>query len=107
MAEAVAAVLDRAEAVAGLGAAKSKADRRVLSEAWDLHWTALISARNAMQGEIQSSILARDSLHLPMVHSRLHKTHTGLRLMKTQFHQNLQSNYRLVKDESSADAQLC
>ncbi len=49
--EAISSALDRAEAVAGLGAAKSKADRRLLSDVWDLHWSALISARNALQGK--------------------------------------------------------
>ena len=49
--EAINSVLDRAEAGAGLGAAKSKADRRMVSDAWDLHWTALISARNSLQGD--------------------------------------------------------
>ena len=51
LAEAVNLVLDRAEAVAGLGAAKTKADRKVLSDAWDLHWTALVSARNTLEGK--------------------------------------------------------
>lgn len=53
LAEAVASILDRAEAGAGLGAAKSKADRRLVSDSWDLHWTALVSARNAIQGQFQ------------------------------------------------------
>lgn len=65
LAEAIASVLDRAEAVAGLGAAKSKADRRVLSDAWDLHWSALVSARNALQGMPLPSLLRTNGYVLP------------------------------------------
>lgn len=63
--EAINQVLDRAEAVAGLGVAKSKADRKVLSDAWDLHWAALVSARNALQGLIDLNPAAVPPLYTP------------------------------------------
>lgn len=47
---AVNTLLDRAEAGVGAGLARSRADKRLRSEAWDLHWSALIAARNALQG---------------------------------------------------------
>ena len=47
---AVNAILDRAEAIIDLGPAKEKTQRRQLIESWDLHWSALISTRAALQG---------------------------------------------------------
>ena len=48
---AVKAVLDRAEANAGRGAGKvTKTQRRAQLDAWELHWSALVAARNALQG---------------------------------------------------------
>ena len=48
---AVKAMLDRAEASAGQGAGKvTKTQRRAQLDAWELHWSALIAARNALQG---------------------------------------------------------
>lgn len=50
VATAITAILDRAEAIIEMGPAKEKAQRRQLIEAWDLHWSALISTRAALQG---------------------------------------------------------
>jgi hypothetical protein len=52
-------LLDRAEAGVGMGLAKSKTDKRLRSEAWDLHWSALIAARNALQGTGTSCAILR------------------------------------------------
>ena len=51
LAQAITAVLDRAESIIGLGPVKDKAQRRQMIEAWDLHWSALISTRAAVQGK--------------------------------------------------------